>query len=147
MELWSMQNWLWVALVFSMGCSSFDRDWKRAASLPATTNDIAGRWEGTWRSDVNGHNGRLRCLMTKTNESTYEARYHAKYWKIFSFSYTVPMRVRRDPTGFTFTGDANLGKLAGGIYEYRGFASPTNFFATYVSKHDHGTFRMGRPMR
>jgi hypothetical protein len=140
-----MRHGLWLIVVLSVGCSSFNRDWKRAAALAAPTNDIAGAWEGKWVSDANGHNGRLRCLLTQTNEMIYEARYHAKFWKIFSYRYTVPMRVRRNAAGFTFTGDANLGWLAGGVYEYRGFASPTNFFSTYVSKQDQGTFRMQRP--
>ena len=140
-----MRIGLLLVLVCCIGCSSFNRDWKRAAASLGQTNDLAGRWEGRWLSDANGHNGRLRCLMTKVDGRTYNARFHAKYKKILGFSYTVPLSVNRDRTGYNFTGAADLGKLAGGVYEYRGFASVTNFFSTYTSKYDHGSFRMGRP--
>lgn len=140
-----MRKWVWVALALCAGCSSFNREWKKAAAVPVSTNDIVGRWEGSWRSDVNNHNGRLRCLIVKTNDRVYAARFHAKYWKILNFGYTVPLEVRQDSAGYTFKGDANLGKLAGGVYEYRGFASATNFFSTYTSKYDRGSFRMRRP--
>ena len=39
----------------------------------------------------------------------------------------------------------NLGWLAGGVYHYEGRADATNFFSTYTSKYDHGTFQMTRP--
>src|SRR5688572_19986235 len=136
-----MRMWLLLAWLCFAGCSSFNRDWKRAAASTMPTNDVAGRWEGSWLSDANGHNGRLRCLMTKVDERTYNARFHAKYKKILGFSYTVPLSVHRDRTGYSFKGQADLGKLAGGVYEYRGFASGTNFFSTYTSKYDHGSFR------
>ena len=51
------------ALLIS-GCSSFNRAWKAAEETPPEVATIAGRWEGTWRSDVNGHNDRLRALIT-----------------------------------------------------------------------------------
>jgi len=31
------------------------------------------------------------------------------------------------------------------VYHYDGHADTTNFFATYTSKYDHGTFQMVRP--
>ncbi len=34
---------------------------------------------------------------------------------------------------------------SGGVYHYDGDATPTNFFSTYKSKYDHGTFQMTRP--
>lgn len=132
-------------IVLFSGCSTFNRDWQRAASNASLTNDIEGRWDGTWKSDANGHRGRLRCLMSKLDARKYEARFHAKYRKVFSFGYTIAMEVQPTNGVFKFTGDADIGKLAGGKYYYEGSASPTNFFSTYSSKYDHGTFQMKRP--
>ena len=132
-------------LLMLTGCSRFSREWREARKQPAPANDITGAWEGKWISDVNGHNGRLRCVMTRKSDSEYDAHFQAKYRKILSFGYTVPMHVTRQGESFKFDGEADLGKLAGGTYSYSGAASPTNFFSTYDSKYDHGKFEMGRP--
>src|SRR5690242_6793524 len=86
-----------LVLIFFLatGCSSFNKQWKTALKQPNSVDDIAGPWDGRWLSDVNGHQGRLRCVMTKKNDREYDAHFHAKYKKIFSFGYTVPMKVKR----------------------------------------------------
>ena len=115
---------------------------------PAPKNGIAGRWEGTWRSDANGHTDALRCLMTAQTNGFYSARFHAQYKRglfRFSFSYTVPLEVRREGDAFRFDGGADLGWLAGGQYHYHGTATATNFHSTYDSKYDRGVFDMTRP--
>jgi len=132
-------------LALTSGCSSFHRDWRAAGKLPTPSDTIQGRWEGSWVSNENGHHGRLRCLLTKDETNRYQARFHAKYKRILSFSYTVPLEVEGENSSARFTGEADLGTLAGGIYTYAGNASPTNFFSTYKSKYDHGTFQMTRP--
>jgi len=134
--------WLGLALL-SFGCSSFHRDWRAAAHRPAV--GIQGRWEGKWQSDSPKHYGRLRCLLTKIDSEKYEALFHAKYRKILGFGYTAIFVGTNANETFSFAGEADLGKLAGGIYRYEGTISPTNFFSTYKSKYDNGTFRMGRP--
>ena len=139
-----LANWALVLVLGCTGCSSFNREWKKAALQPAPAG-LAGRWEGHWLSDVNGHNGRLRCLMTKVDDTTYQARFHAIYWKILRFSYTVPLNVQCATNHCAFNGQVDLGKLGGGIYQYSGSTSLTNFQSTYSSKYDHGTFRMARP--
>ncbi len=125
------------------GCSSFHHDWKAAAASPLP--DIQGRWEGAWSSETNGHHGRLRCLLTKTAEGQYLARFHANYKTILSFGYAVPLAVQEANGVYQFQGDSDLGRLAGGFYHYEGQATPTNFFSTYRAKADGGTFQMKRP--
>lgn len=134
---------LW--LIFFCGCSSFHGEWKRAAATPPPAGGITGRWEGHWRSKVNDHTGQLRCLVSELPDGRYQARFHAHYWKIFRFGYTVPLDVEAVGDGFDFKGDTNLGWYAGGVYHYEGHATPTEFDSTYRSKHDHGIFRMTRP--
>jgi len=109
------------------------------------TQSIEGRWEGKWLSDVNGHTGQLRCLLFRETDSRYQARFRATYWKVFRFSYAVSLQFEQQETNWQFTGDEDLGKLAGGIYHYDGQVTRTNFFSTYWSKYDHGTFQLRRP--
>ena len=128
------------------GCSSFDRKWKAAAATAPPTDSIEGRWSGHWRSDVNDHNGKLRCIMTRLSPELYEARFHAKYAKILSFSYTARLNAQPgEGDQVVFQGESDLGWYAGGVYQYDGWATPEKFFCTYKSKHDHGKFEMTRP--
>jgi hypothetical protein len=93
--------------VLAAGCSSFNREWKKAGEQAA--------------------------------------QFHAKYHGILSFGYTVPLKVEKTNDSFQFSGEADLGSMAGGMYQYKGHADPTNFFSNYSSKDDHGTFQMSRP--
>ena len=115
-------------------------------AAPATS--VTGRWEGTWRSEVNGHTDQLRCLMTTLTNGLCSARFQAKYRRgifRFTFGYAVPLSVVNRGGRFEFEGEANLGWYAGGLYRYHGTATATNFTSTYRCKYDHGTFQMTRP--
>jgi hypothetical protein len=131
------------ALAILSGCSSFNREWRAAGKQPPA--GLAGRWEGHWVSDANGHNDKLRCVITEKGTNDYSANFHATYKHVFHFSYTVPLTVQQQGSNYVFSGQADLGKLAGGMYTYNGAATPTNFFSTYDSKYDHGKFEMHRP--
>jgi hypothetical protein len=137
---------LFILMASATGCSSFNSQWKNApASIPSSARDITGKWEGTWKSDANAHSDKLRCLITQESENVYEAYFHAKYKKIFSFSYKMRMETKPGTDPVQFEGAADLGKLAGGRYTYSGSASSTRFDCSYSSKYDHGTFQMARP--
>jgi hypothetical protein len=129
------------------GCSSFDRNWKSAAQTwqPTGHTDLTGPWIGTWRSAVNGHNGALRCLIARTGEYTYHARFAATYWNVFHFGYEFDLAAEPHLDQLHFDGSANLGSLAGGVYEYDGQGDSTEFHCTYHSQYDHGQFDMTRP--
>lgn len=135
-----------LCVALASGCSTFSRDWQASANVPLG-DSIEGRWDGSWKSDVNGHTGRLRCMVTKIDGTNYQARFHAKYRRILSFRYTVGLAVESKDGQSRFEGDADLGWLAGGKYRYEGHASATNFFSTYTCKYDHGTFAMNRPAK
>jgi hypothetical protein len=133
------------ALLMLSGCSTFNRDWKAAAVSPAPANSIAGRWEGKWLSEHNGHSGKLRALIRPLDNGQYETRFHAKYGFIFSFGMEAKLDVKPASEGqWQFSGAEDLGK-AYGVYRYEGKASVTNFFSTYKASFDHGTFQMTRP--
>lgn len=135
------------AAVTLTGCSTFNYEWRQAAHKPAPTDDIAGRWEGRWISEANGHTDKLRALITKVDTNRYDVKFHAAYkkWITVYFGYTVRMETRPSTNGVSFHGSENLGVLAGGVYTYEGHADSTNFFSTYDSKYDRGTFEMKRP--
>ena len=130
-------------VLIGASCSSFNREWRKVGRNAVAPSGLEGRWEGEWISEVNGHHGRLRCIVNR-DEDVYRARFHAKYRKILSFGYTVPLNAEPTENGYKFRGEADLGSLAGGIYHYEGHADGTNFFSTYSSKYDHGTFEMQR---
>lgn len=138
-----------LAATFSLGgCSTFERDWRDAALTPRLQDDLAGRWEGTWRSEVNGHNDQLRAVIATGSNGVYSTRFHARYKKgilRFSFGYSVDLHVRQTNDTYQFHGEADLGWLAGGLYRYEGSATGTNFLSTYGCKYDRGTFQMTRP--
>ena len=131
--------------VIASGCSSFNREWKAAARNPPAAGSVEGRWEGTWRSDANGHNGRLRCVLTRSGEDKWRAAFHAKFMKIFSYSHVTTLTGRETNGAVELRGEAKLSKLAGGLYKYEGRVTPTEFRSTYKSKRDHGTYQMTRP--
>ncbi len=131
-----------LALV-SVGCSTFDRDWKAATN----TTGIEGRWIGRWHSDHNQHNDVLRCLVTRKEGNVYSTRFHAKYKFGFlpiSFGYGLEMTVTEASGQYQFQGQADLGKLAG-LYHYAGSGGTNQLQFNYRSPKDHGTFNLKRP--
>ena len=135
---------LLTAVVMAAGCSTFNRDWKAAAAKPQP-NSVEGAWDGSWLSDANQHSGGLRCIMERISDESYRARFDSTYRKILHFKSTVVLNGKMTNGIFHFDGVAELPKWAGGIYRYKGHASPTNFFSTYSNKYDLGTFQMTRP--
>lgn len=129
------------------GCSSFHRDFKALDTTADATDDILGRWEGTWISDQNGHHGILRCIVEPHPEKSgrYLARFRATFARFMSFQYHLEMTTERRKDVVHFKSKADLGWLAGGVYKYEGQATATEWRSTYRSKKDHGRFEMNRP--
>jgi len=140
-------RWLVSCLLLPLlaGCSSFNREWHEAAKQPAPAHDITGCWEGTWQNSNNTHQDRMWAILTRASDTEYRAHFHAKYKRIFSFSYRATFHGSWAGDEFQFHGEEDLGALAGGVYNYEGRASPTNFYSTYSSKYDVGTFTLHRP--
>lgn len=134
-----------IGLTLLCGCSTFERDWKRISTQPAPADSMEGAWVGRWVSDATGHSGRLRCLVAREDAAHYTARFRAQYAGLFRFSYTVRLEAQPHAGGWEFSGQEDLGALAGGVFYYEGHATPTNFFSIYRSRRDHGIFEMQRP--
>ena len=146
-----LHDWIKLSAVLGLlactGCSSFNRAWREAGKQPAPTPGLTGRWEGRWYSDANGHNDKLRAIITAVDTNHYDVKFHAIYKKVITihFGYTVRMETKPSTNGVAFRGSEDLGFLAGGLYTYEGRADGTNFFSSYKSKYDWGTFEMKRP--
>lgn len=138
--------WLGLAatalLLVATGCTSFEHEWLRAGQSANPPVGIVGRWQGSWQSQANGHNGRLRAIVRQEEDGSYSARFHAIYQKVLGFGYTVPLTLHETNGVAGFSGQANLHWWAGGIYRYEGKVEGTNFFSTYACQYDHGTFQM-----
>ncbi len=132
-----------IALAAAMlcGCSSFERDWSRAAKLPALESDPLGAWAGTWQNTNNTHGGELRALLVRNSATNYTATFHAT-WGRHSGTFRTRLKGGRTGNTLEFTGSKRL--LFVRIRNV-GSANPTNFVSTYESRFDNGTFTLTRP--
>jgi hypothetical protein len=112
---------------------------------------VSGCWKGGWQSKTNFHRGGLRCIIAKPTASVdqkpaanaYEARFRATYRGVIPFEYVMPMTVSNNADGsIAFTGEADLGKAAGGVYKYTGTIRDDQFISNYGSRYDDGIFFM-----
>ena len=127
------------------GCSSFNRDFSERPFSPEGA--LAGHWEGTWHSDVTGHEGGLRCIISR-KDGDYSSRYYATYGFCifqFSFEYTIPSTAVAVGEGWALRGSAFLDSwIASGLYEYEARVQKDEYVASYRSSFDSGIFRMKR---
>ena len=129
-----------------IGCSSFNREWRAARPSVAATPGLAGRWTGTWQSAVNGHQGKLRAILTPMDDGRIDARFRAGFWGIMAYSYRLTFDAESTAAGeWTFAGESDLGWLAGGRFRCAGTAFTNALRASYDSKRDRGTFTLARP--
>lgn len=134
-----------VVAALSVSCSaSFEREW-REALRKGSRQGAEGAWEGTWQSQVNGHHGRLRCVVAEgATDGERVFHYHATWADTLSGSYRAVHRVARSRGGFVFAGSHRLPAWAGGLYQYEGKIQGDDFLATYHCRLDHGCYRMKR---
>lgn len=151
------------AILMSTSCSAgFNREWRRALAEGGGSgrHELTGAWQGTWRSEVNGHHGDLRCIVSLVRGDgsaeggdphgqragqTTRFHYHARFMRFLSATYDVTHQVFRTKDGFAFSGDQKLPGMSGGIYHYEGRGTPEHFSATFRSATDHGIFELKRP--
>jgi hypothetical protein len=129
----------------SSGClCTFERDWRAAEIHRVPADNLAGLWEGTWLSHYNGHNGKLRAIITPRGNGQYRAQYKGTFAFIVPFAYETTHTGSAQPGVTYFSGRESLGPLAGGDYYINGRADGNSFVAHYRADKDHGVFRMQR---
>jgi hypothetical protein len=128
---------------FTTNCAHFQQEWQQY--IPGIeTADISGRWDGEWVSEVNGHRGQLRCIVIRLDAHHCRASFHATYWNLLRACYSVNLSVNEVNGRFKFQGEVDLGKLAGGVYQYEGEVADKEYFSTYKCQYDHGAFHLRR---
>ena len=120
----------------------FERRWRLSAPVPSLANALQGRWEGEWVSEANGHRGALRCILNKAQSGEYQALFYAKYCGGLRVCYTVPLHGQMDGARLVLEGEMDIGRLAGGIYSYKGEANEKECNCAYRCKYDHGAFHL-----
>jgi hypothetical protein len=123
--------------------TAFRKEWNAAKARPVQPGSIEGAWEGSWRSEVNGHKGKLRCVVPPSTFNTREFHYHATWAKVFSGSMKAPHTLQPKANGVAFTAQHSLGSF--GQFTAQGTITDQKFDATYQAAGDHGVFEMKRP--
>jgi hypothetical protein len=136
-------SWISLGMVLMLGCSNFNREWEKAAAVKQ--EGVEGAWVGRWQSDAGHGEGTLKCLLTRQSNGQYQTRFYATYWGFFRFHTQVMLTGKDQGSSIALAGKEDLGWWKGGVYEYAGMVTPTDFSCTYRSKHDEGTFVMKRP--
>ena len=138
------------ALLALSGCASFERGWKAERESRPARDPFVGRWDGKWTSARHSApfggpaGGRLRCILSKTDDRHYHAKFKAN-WMFFASGYTVVFETERHGPALQIRGEHDIGPIFGGIYRYTGRITPAAFSATYDSSYDRGVFEMARP--
>lgn len=122
-------------------CREFHDRWERATR---DSSRIAGRWEGEWVSEANGHRGPLRCVLETLADGRWRATFHAGYAGVFRACYATELTAAASGSGWTFEGESDIGWLAGGVYRCEGDATDSAFTARYRSRYDNGRFQLHR---
>ena len=115
-----------------------------APAVQVAPPDLSGSWNGTWRSHVSPHNGRLRAQLTRVDAYHYKAEFRATFFKVMCYKYTVVLNATPAGDHWILQGQKDLGRLAGGVYHYTAYATACRFNANYTSCEDHGVFAMTR---
>lgn len=136
---------LLLSLLLASCSTGFRREWRQAVAA-GPQRGATGAWEGTWRSHVNGHHGRLRAVVSPPQNSAgdHHFHYHATWAKILSGSFRAGHRVSPSKHGLSFAGNHRMPDWAGGEYRYEGRIDGDQFEACYSSGKDRGVFTMER---
>jgi hypothetical protein len=138
----AFENFKHLFAPLASNCREFRDRWDRAASGGA--GDLTGRWEGEWISGATGHRGPLRCVLERIDDSGWRATFRGGYAGVFRACYSTILTMRRDGERWTFSGESDIGWLAGGVYSSEGEASANELVARYRSRYDQGEFRLRR---
>ncbi len=136
-----------LALLCFSGCSAvsgFRRDFNAPCCSNPCGDGLAGCWEGCWESHCTGHHGVLDAIITQVDANHYCVRFHGTFFKFVPFEYSIILTAQPDGERFILSGQKDLGKLAGGVYRFEGYATASHFHADYTSCKDRGVFIMSR---
>jgi hypothetical protein len=134
------------------GCAgdTYHQKFGVARAIPVPDQDpIVGAWEGTW-TDASGHTGKLKAIVTPLEGDTYQADFYATFFNDwFEHLSTAEFKGKRIGNKLVFSGQKDLGKLAGGVYHFEGYITPAYFNVDYrtgcCASEGGGTYELRRP--
>jgi hypothetical protein len=138
---------LWLMLAFvclGTGCSTFNQEWESTRCFSPPQQSIEGCWEGTWESAVNGHHGKLQAIVSRCEDSSYHARFHATFLRVLPYEFDTPLTVTHTSDVITLNGQTDLGWLAGGVFTYEGQVNQCELICNYCAAKDNGWFHLRR---
>ena len=134
-----------IACLLASCSSAFKKEWQTALKAGPQAG-VEGAWQGTWLSATCGHHGNLRCVVgpAKNAQGDREFHYPATWASLVGGAYRSDHRVKGGKGAWTFTGQHDLPRWAGGHYTYAGTIKGDDFNACYQCRKDKGTFQMKR---
>ena len=142
-----MTRWL-LALLVAVGTTAGDASAQRGRGTQAPP-EIAGAWSGTW-SSFNPAQAtpqpkevckKLDAVVVRDGDewvATFEGDCGRPY------KYKISMKGRLSAGVVLFTGTADLGAQDGGVYDWVGRATGTEFIGFYTSAYATGSFNLSR---
>ena len=130
------------ALIASMRGSQND-----AAARPGSsaTPTLEGRWIGEWTVSSPEHGGVMRAIVRRVSDTLYTVTFDSEYGSVLHFVHTADLAVTREADGtLRFTGEENLGCLAGGVFQYKGASDGVHWKSTFRTSGYRGTYEMIR---
>jgi hypothetical protein len=110
---------------------------------PAGAHDLAGRWDGSWASQVTPHHGTLHGKFRRVDASHYRVVFTGRFFRVIPFRYAVKLNiVCEGPGTVQLAGSSKL--LGFGEFRYHAVVNGDSFVASYHAKKDHGQFILQR---
>ena len=132
---------------FATGISAQDRGRGRGARGPQEPLNISGNWTGTWSSynpnqttaAPNVVCAKLDAKVAKVND-VWEATFEGDCGR--PYKYTIKMEGREAGNAVLFKGTVDLGAADGGVYDWIGRATNTEFIGFYTNAFSTGVFSL-----
>ena len=149
-----MKKYLSLVAVVLLSASVVAQDRGRGAGrgAPAQPLDISGNWSGTWSSynptqatsQPNVVCAKLDAKVAMVN-GVWEASFEGDCGR--PYKYAIKMEGRQTGNAVLFKGTADLGAADGGVYDWIGRATNTDFVGFYTNAFSTGVFTLKRVAR
>ncbi len=133
-----------LALSLSSCGTAYRSEWNAARTGTHAPGSIEGAWEGSWHSDVNGHTGKLWCLIKDGSPTERTFAYRATWGHFLSGGFSAKHNLQKAGEATAFKVDHPIGKL--GTFHAKGKIQADKFAACYQAAGDRGTFELKRPL-
>ena len=105
--------------------------------------ELAGQWNGNWKSCKSGHHGKLNAQFCRLDETHVQAKFTGSFAKVIPFRYRPVLNIVHDESGLMILEGNKKLPLVGNFY-YTATVSEAGFSATYRSRRDQGVWQMSR---